>query len=400
MSPSLSERIARIASQPARLVVGLSSGTSFDGIDAALVEISGHGDDAEVELHGFFCGPFDPGVRDRIAAAPSLHAADLARLDADLGEAFAAAALRVVERCGLVLSDVHIVGSHGQTIYHDPPTPGRSGVTFQIGGAEIVARRTGLLTVSDFRSADVAAGGSGAPLVPIVDWLLFRRPGERSVFLNIGGIANITCVAERIEDVVAFDTGPGNALLDELIRQATGDAVAFDRDGKRALRGRVDGRAVDRFLTRPYFSARPPKSTGKESFGREAARELAELVHPASSVASLGADELDDVLATAARVTARSVADSLTFLPDGPPVCRVVVSGGGRRNRALMEHLSDLLAPRPVMGLDELGMDPDAKEAVAFAVLADRTVAGLPGNVPSATGASRRVVLGKISTGM
>jgi anhydro-N-acetylmuramic acid kinase len=400
LSASLSERIDHIASLPSRIVVGLSSGTSFDGIDAAVVRVSGKGDDIHVELLAFVCEPFDSSLRERIAAAATLNTPALARLDFDLGEAFAKAALNAVGRSGLALSDVHLSGSHGQTVFHDPPGDESPGVTLQIAQADIIARRTGLVTVSDFRTADVAAGGSGAPLVPMVDWLLFRRPGERSVFLNIGGIANITCVAERIDDVVAFDTGPGNALLDELIREATGDASAVDRNGASALRGSVDKTAVDRFLARSYFSARPPKSTGKEMFGRRAALELADWVQPGRGVSSLTSGELDDLLATAARVTARSVCDALAFLPEGPPIGRVVVSGGGLKNQAVMEHLTALLEPCPVLGLTELGMDPDAKEAVAFAVLADRAIAGLPGNVPAATGASRRVVLGKISTGM
>jgi anhydro-N-acetylmuramic acid kinase len=180
----------------------------------------------------------------------------------------------------------------------------------------------------------------------------------------------------------------------------TGNSTLFDRDGERALSGSADERTVDRFLSQPYFSARPPKSTGKEMFGREAALTLAGLVYPGRAVASLSDEELNDLLATAARVTARAVSDALAFLPEGEPIRRVVVSGGGLRNRAVMKHLRDLLSPCPVVGLDRLGMDPDALEAVAFAVLADRTVAGLTGNVPAATGATQPVVLGKISTGM
>ena len=403
---TLGEKLHEIALLDERLVIGLSSGTSCDGIDAALVRIRGHGDDVRVELLSFVCVPFEPSLRERIARSPSSDAPELTRLNFDVGEAFAAAALELAAGDGRGISDLHLIGSHGQTVYHDPPSGGSSGATLQIGEADVIARRTGVPTVADFRTADVAAGGSGAPLVPLVDWLLFRRAREAQVFLNIGGIANLTYVTERLEDVLAFDTGPGNALVDEIVRTSTGRADAIDDGGRLAMRGTADSRAVDAFLAHAYFAAAPPKSTGKETFGREAAGRLAELVHPGGDIGALDNDELSDLLATAVSVTARSVQGAFGFLPKDTAPTRVVVSGGGMRNRALMTELAILLEPCPVLALDGpdmesgLRMDPDAKEAVAFAVLADRAVAGKPGNVPAATGASGRVVLGKISSGM
>ncbi len=400
------ERLHEIASLDERLVIGLSSGTSFDGIDAALVRIGGRGDVVRVELLSFLCAPFEPSLRARIARAASSDAPELTRLNFDVGEAFAAAALEVAAGSGRSICDFHLIGSHGQTIYHDPPSGDRSGATLQMGEADVIARRTGVPTVADFRTADVAAGGSGAPLVPFVDWLLFRKAGEAQVFLNVGGIANLTYVTERFEDVLAFDTGPGNALVDEIIRTSTGRADAIDDGGRLAMGGTADSRAVDAFLAHTYFAAAPPKSTGKETFGREAAGRLAELVHPGSDIEALDNEGLSDLLATAVSVTARSVQGAFAFLPGDTTPARVVVSGGGMRNRALMAELARLLEPCPVLALDDpdmepgLRMDPDAKEAVAFAVLADRAVAGEPGNVPAATGASGRVVLGKISSGM
>lgn len=400
MSQSLSDRIDDIASARERLVIGLSSGTSFDGIDAVLVRLSGRGDDVRADLVSFLCEPFDRLLRGRISGAATLTAPELTRLSFELGEAFASAAMAVVAQARVAPRDVRLIGSHGQTVFHEHPESGRPGVTLQIGEADIIARRTGLTTVSDFRVADVAAGGSGAPLVPLVDWLLFRKPGVRQIFLNVGGIANITCVTERLEDVVGFDTGPGNALIDETIRMAIGDPGAIDDDGRRALSGDVDQRAVEVFLTDAYFSLPPPKSTCRRMFGREAALRLTDLVHRGRGPDSLTDRELNDVLATAARVTAQAVADSLRFLPPGPEVSRVVVSGGGVRNGAIMAELEALLAPTPVTCFDQHGQGADAKEAVAFAVLADRTLAGMPGNVPAVTGAAHPVVLGKISTGM
>ena len=401
---TLGERLHAVASKDERLVVGLSSGTSFDGIDAALVRIRGHADDVSVELRHFLCVPYEPALRVRISHALTDSVPELARLSFDIGSAFAAAALALLERCDVAPHEVDLVGSHGQTIYHEPPAGGRTGVTLQIGEGDVIAARTGTVTVSDFRTADVAAGGSGAPLVPIVDWLLFRESGRVQVLLNIGGIANITRVTERLEDVAAFDTGPGNALIDEIMAAATGRPGAMDESGQRALRGTVNDRAVAAFLEHPYFTAAPPKSTGRETFGREAAQRLAALAVPGRGLEELSGPELSDVLATAAAVTARSISDGVASLGGAPPE-RVVVSGGGLRNAAVMRELKKRLAPVPVVALDGPGvgsgrrMDPDAKEAVAFAVLADRTAAGLPGNVPAATGAAAPVVLGKVSAG-
>jgi anhydro-N-acetylmuramic acid kinase len=395
------DRLNAISSLEERLVLGLSSGTSHDGIDTVLVRIGGHGDSIVLESVGFATVPFGAGLRERIARAGWAAAPEINSLNFDLGEAFAAAALGLLNECGVEPSLVNLIGSHGQTVHHLPPSPGRGGATLQLGEPDVIARRTGIPTVADFRTADVAAGGSGAPLVPLVDWLLFRTPGAPRVLLNIGGIANLTWVTERLEDVVAFDTGPGNALLDEIVRSVTGRVDAIDEEGALARSGAPVEAAVDAFLEHPYFSATPPKSTGKETFGREAADRLAGLVLEGRGLDSVSEDELPDLLATAALVTARSVFDASQRLPGKP--ARVIVSGGGLSNRAIMDSLEELFAPVPVVGLGEgegaEGMNPDAKEAVAFAVLADRTVAGLPGNVPAATGAAESVVLGKLSMG-
>lgn len=396
----LIDRLTEISLADPRLVVGLSSGTSFDGIDAALVRVSGCGDGLAAELVRFACVPFDDPLRARIAGATGADAAKIARLSFDLGEAFADAALRVIVESGLAPADVHLIGSHGQTIYHEPPAGGRSGVTLQIGEADVIAERTGVTTVADFRTADVAAGGSGAPLIPLIDWLLFRDPAEARLLLNLGGIANVTYVTPDLGDVRAFDTGPGNALTDEIVRAATGGREPFDRDGAQALRGAPDEGAVEEFLRHPYFSAPPPKSTGKETFGAEAVRTLARLAGHEEPIAALPDSAIDDLLATAAMVTARSVREAVRFLPEVPPLARVVASGGGVKNGAIMEGLAGLFAPTPVESLAAFGMDPDAKEAVGFALLANETIAGRPGNVPKATGAARPVVLGKVSPGL
>lgn len=387
-------------------MVGLMSGTSYDGVDAALVRIAGHGRELEAELLRYDCFPFGEHLRCRIGAAPVVASPDIARLDFDLGDAFADAALAVIESAGLTPADVDLIGSHGQTIWHDPPSDSfgslRSGrgATLQVGQPDVIAARTGAVTVADFRTADVAAGGSGAPLIPYVDWLLFREPSEERLLLNVGGIANVTYVVDDMERVTAFDTGPGNALIDEISRCASGGSESMDRGGERALRGAVSEEAVVRFLEGPFFTKPPPKSTGKEMFGAGAARDLALGTFDGRGVEDLDAGEVDDLLATATAITARSVADARSFLPVQSELSRVIVSGGGVRNAALMSMLAALFAPTPVESLAAHGMDPDAKEAVGFAILANETLAGRPGNVPAATGASRPVVLGKLSVGL
>jgi anhydro-N-acetylmuramic acid kinase len=400
---NLVERLSAIAGRPERLVVGLSSGTSYDGIDAALVRVAGFGSGLAADLVRFGCFPFEPTLRAQIAAAPGAATPEIARLNFALGEAFADAALGIIDEAGLSPSDVDLVGSHGQTIWHDPPPrdgSDRTGATLQIGEPDVIARRLGVVTVADFRTADVAAGGSGAPLIPLVDWLLFRGPGEARLLVNIGGIANVTYVVETLEDVVAFDTGPGNALVDEIVRVATGGERSYDEEGAGALRGTVADEAVVRFLSRAYFGEPPPKSTGKELFGTDAARQLTDWAFPGRHIVDLNSREVDDLLATAAAVTARSIAGARAFLPSSPPVGRVIVSGGGVRNRAMMSELERLFVPVPVESLEEHGMDPDAKEAVGFALLANETLGGLPGNLPAVTGASAPVVLGKICPGL
>src|SRR5262249_962867 len=256
----------------------------------------------------------------------------------------------------------------------------------QIGEAAVIAEQTGLPVVADFRPRDVAAGGEGAPLVPLAAWLIFRAPGRSRGCLNIGGIANVTLLGERLEEVQAFDLGPGNMPLDAVVTAWTGGAETFDRDGRRAAAGRVDTGLVAELLAHPYFAVPPPKSTGREAFGAEFVRPL------------LGrfAGREGDLRRSLTRFVAEGIADGIRR-HGRRPVVEVVVSGGGAANRTLMADLSQLLAPAAVRSLAELGLDPDAKEAVAFAVLANETLFARPGNVPGATGARGARVLGKIT---
>jgi anhydro-N-acetylmuramic acid kinase len=363
-----------------RRIVGLMSGTSADGIDAALVEVDGAGTGTRARLVGFLTRPWEPALRARVLAAGEASAAELLDLHYRVGHAFAEAALAVVapaRRDGLA---VHLVGSHGQTARHHPRA-----ATLQIGEPAVIAERTGLPVVADFRPRDVAAGGEGAPLVPLVDWLLFRAPGRARVCLNLGGIANVTLLAERAEAVRAFDVGPANMPLDVAVTAWTGGAEPFDRDGRRAASGRVDAGLLAELLAHPFVAQAPPKSTGRETFGRDFVAPL---------LARFAGREAD-LLATLTRFAAEAVAENLRRFGPGR-VDEVLVSGGGVRNLALMGALRAALAPAAVRSLAEVGMDPDAKEAVAFAILANETLFGHPGNLPAATGAAGPRVLGKI----
>jgi len=382
------KRLMDLRDRPRRVVIGLLSGTSADGTDAALCDIAGHGENTELVVRAFVTTPFPRKLRERIYRLAQADASELTDLDVMLGESFASAAHAVAAAGGIDMAEVDLIGSHGQTAVHHPRSAGRIGATLQIGEAAVIAERTGRPVVSDFRVRDVAAGGEGAPLVPLVDHLLFRKPGRRRALQNIGGIANVTLVAERLDDLVAFDNGPGNMPLDTVARSASAGREAFDRDGARAARGTVDPGLLTELHRHPYLSQPLPKSTGRETFGRD-------FVYPL-----LGRFEgrMDDLLATLTRFTAEAIARSYReMLPSMPD--EVFVSGGGALNPTLMHHLAELLAPVTVTSSAALGVDPEAKEAISFAVLANQTLFGAPGNVPAVTGAAGPRVLGKISLG-
>jgi anhydro-N-acetylmuramic acid kinase len=376
------------------LVIGLMSGTSYDGIDAALVEIQGHGLRTKVDLVAFESVPYKPAVRRLVAelCLPTATVDKVCLANMLLGELFAEAAIAVAESAGVPIGKVDLVGSHGQTIHHLPKPTRLAGRrvagTLQIGEPSVIAERTGVTTVADFRPRDMACGGQGAPLVPYVDYLLFRHRSRSRVLLNIGGIANVTYLPPRCEadEVVAFDTGPGNMVLDGLARRLTGGRLSCDRGGRMAARGAVDAAWLRRLLGHPYFRRKPPKSTGREAFGDEFVERM---------LADAEGREAYDVLATATALTVESIARACTrFLG---PVDELIASGGGCRNDTLMAMLAERF-PR-LCRSDDYGIPADAKEAIAFAILANETVAGRPASLPGATGAAHPAVLGKIVPG-
>jgi anhydro-N-acetylmuramic acid kinase len=376
------------------------SGTSLDGVDAALVRLAGPAEQPRVRLLAFVTLPYPPKVRQwimRVAIGDQITAGEVSQLNFLLGELFAKAALRVCRVARVSPQRVSVIGSHGQTIYHQgrpAKVPGhRPAVgpnTLQISEPAVIAERTGVPVVADFRTADVAAGGQGAPLVPMVDYLLLRDGQKGTVTLNIGGIANVTVIPADAEplDIVGFDTGPGNMVTDALVRHFTREREHYDAGGRAAALGKVNEPLLASALRHPFFLRPPPKSAGREQFGRAfVARYFLSRKRP----------RFEDSLRTALELTARTIAGALArFVFPGEKIDRLIVSGGGAHNRLLVKRLVELLPHLTVELSDRYGLPMDAKEAIAFAVLADRTLHGLPGNLPSVTGARRAVVLGKI----
>ncbi len=383
------EALRRLLDRPERIVAGVMSGTSLDGIDAAVVRLGGSGRSLELEQLAFASTPYPPALREvlhRNAEASTSTVRDLSQLNALLGRLFAEAVAGVAQKSEAALD---LVGSHGHTVHHIPVAErfaGQDAVasTLQLGDPAGMAVRLGVPVVADFRSADVALGGQGAPLVPYVDHALFADDREHRALLNLGGIANVTVLPAgcKQEDVTAFDTGPANMVLDALAARLFDEP--FDRDGRRAAAGTVNDALLDELLAEPYFHRPPPKSTGREQFGTEYVDALV-----ARGLAP------NDLMATATALTARSVADAVAwFAPAAPDV--VIASGGGVHNRELMRRLGEHLAPARVVTTAEHGVDPDAKEALCFAVLAHEWAGGALTSLPSVTGAARPARLGAL----
>jgi len=381
------------------IVAGVMSGTSADGINVALVRIQGRSFRSRLELLAHYQFPYPDNVRRAVLAAMNAKdasVADLARLNFLLGGLYADAVRTAQRRARL---ECELVGCHGQTLYHqgDPrPILGRrTACTWQTGEAAVISAELGVAVVSDFRPADMAVGGKGAPLVPFLDYVLYRHRRYGRIVQNLGGIGNLTAIPPRAhpEAVVAFDTGPGNMVIDAVTEHLFGRS--YDRNGRLAARGETIERVLRQMLRHPFFRQKPPKTAGREQFGREFVREFLRLCRRA--------DE-NDIVATATALTARSIGIAVRrfVLPLASPPARFrefVASGGGTKNTTLMRMIREELASLKmrVRTSDEFGMPADAKEAAAFALLAYQTWRRLPSNVPSATGAARPAILGKVS---
>lgn len=392
--------IIRLVKKTEKFVIGLMSGTSMDGIDAALTRIKNFGVDTEVELIYFQMFPYPNALRKRlleIAESRKTSAAELCRLNFVVGEYFADAAINICRNAHFDLSKIDLIGSHGQTIQHLPNEVSMMNKsirsTLQLGEPAVIANRLGCVTVGNFRSADMALGGQGAPLVPYVDYILFRSDDLNRVILNIGGIANLTVLRRgcSASEVIAFDSGPGNMVIDALVSHFYG--FPYDEDGQIALQGSVAQQGLSDMLKHPYFNRPIPKSTGREEFGRP-------FIDHVLSIARKLSLTPQDIIATVTELTAHSI--SAGMMLTGIKISQVnelIVGGGGVNNRALMKSLAKHFYASKVLRSDAFGIPADAKEAICFAILANETVAAVPNNLPMVTGSQRSAILGAIYFG-
>ena len=399
MKPTSS--LQRLASKDSFLCAGLMSGTSMDGVDAALVKMKADPDRPEIELVAFKTTPYPGELRDSlmdVAMGQACSAEDIGRLSTSVAIAFSAAFFDIVKEARLEASRVDFIGSHGQTVAHTPPEAGSGGLaagTLQLGPPGMIAALTGVTTIGDFRGADMALGGQGAPLAPYADYLIRRSRTHNRIILNIGGIANLTYLAKGCEReaVVAFDTGPGNMILDALYRGLYPGAGDYDVSGGKAMEGRPDPALVETFMTHPYFRRRPPKSAGHREFGAPFAGEFL----------AQGKERglrRRDILASAAALTVTSIRNAIVeFINPLGPVDELFLTGGGSKNRMITERLKAELDPIEIRSIDELGIPADAKEAVDFALLARETLLGRVNVIASVTGAGKPAILGTIALG-
>ena len=420
--------LLRLQHKNPKKVIGLMSGTSIDGIDACLVEISGNGLHTRINVLAFETYPYNDATRTAIldTCNPETGTVDkVCQLNFHLGKLFANAATAIANKAHISIKDIDLIGSHGQTVYHIPDqatmekTEDRSQKleargqksevrekeawdlshirsTLQIGEPSVIAQETGVTTVADFRPRDMAAGGQGAPLVPYVDFILFRDKEKGRALQNIGGIANVTVLPKNcgINDVIAFDTGPGNMIIDRITEFVTNATQHFDEGGKLAERGKMNNNLLASLLMHPYLSKPPPKTTGREEFGLSFADNFyKEAIH--SGIKNI------DILATVTAFTAHTIADSYKkWILSKHHLSEIIISGGGSYNSTLIKFLRQYLEPTiQLHSIDKFGISPNTKEALAFAILANETISGNPNNIPSATGAREAVIMGKIIPG-
>ena len=391
-------KLHKLMKKRTKYVIGLMSGTSADGIDTALVRIKESEQGIKIKLIAFDCLKYSPRIKNFIldcSQENTVTVKDICRLNFLMGELFAQAACHIVKKAKMNLEDIDLIGSHGQTICHLPDKEKISGVeissTLQVGEASIIAEKTGIVTVSDFRPRDMAAGGEGAPLSAYVDFILYHSQQEGIIALNIGGIANVTAIPAKAkeEDILAFDTGPGNMLIDGLIKRVSGGNEVCDRNGVTAQQGEVVEEVLARLMEHPFLSKSPPKSTGREEFGEDY---LNWIITIAKGI------NWKDLICTITAFTAKSIASACKdFIFPVAPFTKMIVSGGGVHNKCLMNMLREELPQIQIVSSDELKIPADAREAISFAVLANETIMQRPGNLPSATGAQKKVVLGKIT---
>lgn len=387
--------LSHLISKKRRLVIGLMSGTSVDCIDAALISITGSGTSTKFRQLAFVSHPYPKGFREYVLknSLPGTGSVDtISTLNILIAQFFVGAVKAVARKARIPIGKIDLIGSHGQTVHHLPTARRLFGKsvrsTLQIGDPSTIAKLTGIVTVGDFRTGDMALGGQGAPLVPYFDFLAFRSAKKSRALLNIGGIANITLLPKNcsVRDVLAFDTGPGNMIIDALMKKLY--RKEFDENGSVASKGRILADVICFMLTHHYLKQAPPKSTGREVFGKMFVDEILRRTRGARK---------QDIIATATEFTPLTIYQQYAqFLRKRCQLDELIVSGGGAHNGYIMEALRRYFAPAEIMTSDDLGISSDSKEAVCFAILANETISGNPSNVPRVTGASSPTILGKI----
>lgn len=377
------------------LILGLMSGTSADGVDIALCDIRRESEQLQAEILAGQTYPYSPNLRQRIldSCDRTLSRVDvIAQLSFELAETFASFIHQFCQEHAIHLADIDLIGSHGHTVWHHVLPDGRVSATFQIGEGAIIAERTGITTINNMRARDVACGGQGAPLTGYVDWLLLRHPQKWRAIQNIGGMGNVTFLpplTDTSQTPIAFDTGPGNALIDVAVSHFTDGQQTYDEDGKLAQQGRIHEVWLDELLQHPYYQRDYPKTTGREMFGTEAAQQLI----ADAEVRGLSQYE---IIATLTALTATNIVDAYQqFAP--APIDEIILGGGGKHNPVIVSMIRELLAPAQVMSHEDIGISSDFKEALVFAVLAHETWHGRVGTLPSLTGAHHATILGQIT---
>ncbi|OCT11296.1 anhydro-N-acetylmuramic acid kinase [Paenibacillus pectinilyticus] len=387
-----------LLNQTSLTIAGIMSGTSLDGIDVAIVRMEGSGLDTSIKLLHFESFSYEAEIREKLKLLCTIENSDVAQvcgMNFAIAERFADAVSQTAAAAHMSMAEIDLIASHGQTIWHIPVADERNPYlpksTLQIGDLSVIAKRTGRPVVGDFRTADIAVGGQGAPLVPYGDYLLFKHASKGRILQNIGGIGNCTAIPAPAGGMIAFDTGPGNMIMDQVVYELSEGRMSYDANGDWAAKGKVHQELLEDMLAHPYFQELPPKTTGREIFGK---------AYVASWLASAVERGLpqEDIVATATAFTAHSIARGYKdFIFPQCDIAEVIVSGGGAHNRTLLNMLGALLPEQTILTSDELGISADAKEAMLFALLGNAFIQGEPNNVPAATGADRQTIMGKLA---
>ncbi|MEC0266613.1 anhydro-N-acetylmuramic acid kinase [Paenibacillus anseongense] len=395
-----------LLNQTSLTVAGIMSGTSLDGIDVAIVRIDGSGIDAKVKLLHFESFSYEEEVREKLKQLCSIDHSNVALLcgmNFAIAERFADAVVQTAKAAGMNMEEIDLISTHGQTVWHipvaDEADPYLPKSTLQIGDLSVIAKRTGRVVVGDFRTADMAVGGQGAPLAPYGDFIMFRDAAKGRILQNIGGIGNCTAIPAQgttatmsdASKLIAFDTGPGNMIMDQVVYELSEGRLTYDADGAWAARGHVHTELLEEMLAHPYFAQLPPKTTGRELFGKAYTAAWLKIALDRGLAH-------EDIVATATAFTAHSIARAYKdFVLPHCAIAEVIVSGGGARNHTLLNMMQELLPEQAILTSDELGISGDAKEAILFALLGNDFIHGVPNNLPSATGAERLTVMGKLA---